>query len=154
MPDSNIVILARPHPFIAKHMTKFLTDNGYTPHPIKHTKELALLPPDQVKGAVISTSVISDVEEGYEDVFHKIRDRYPGLPIMFATLGNPADMILPLERALGSNDFSPTVVEVKFEAVQDRRLGNEDLIVLIHKNCLTTEKGLDMTAKMVKSHFG
>lgn len=152
--SENIVILARPHPFIARHMKKFLEDHGYRPLPIKALSELDAVPVGDVKAAVISTSLISDVEGSYADVFNEIRSKFPDLPVLFATMGNPDDMIGPITNTLASDDLKPLVVEVKFESVADRRLGQTDTFILIHKNCLTTDKGIDMLSKMFRSHLG
>ena len=150
----NIVLLARPHPFIARHMKKFLEDNGYRPLPIADLSELDTVPVGDVKAAVISTSLVSDVEDSYADVFNEIRSKFPQLPVLFATLGNPEDMIGLITHTLESDDLKPQVLEVKFESVADRRLGKADTFVLIHKNCLTTDKGINMLTKMFKSHLG
>ncbi|MCH8837398.1 MAG: hypothetical protein IIA60_06300 [Candidatus Marinimicrobia bacterium] len=150
----NIVILARPHPFIARHMKKFLEEHGYRPLPIKALSELDAVPAGEVKAAVISTSLVSDVEESYADVFNQIRSKFPDLPVLFATLGNPDDMIGPIAHSLASVDLKPNVLEVKLESVADRRLGQADTFILVHKNCLTTDKGIDMLTKMFKAHLG
>ena len=94
------------------------------------------------------------MEGRYADVFNEIRSKFPDLPVLFATLGNPDDMIGPITNTLASDDLKPLVVEVKFESVADRRLGQTDTFILIHKNCLTTDKGIDMLSKMFRSHLG
>lgn len=154
MAAGNTVLLARPHPFIAEHMKKFLTENGYTPTPLHDLVELKNYKAEGIKGAVISTSVVSDIEGTYIDVLKAIRDEYPNVPVMLATLGKPADMMGSISRSLREISADAELLEVATNNISAPGLGTTSTYVLIHKNCLTSPEGIVLATKMTQSHFG
>ena len=155
MNGTRYVVLARPHPFIAEHMKKFLSEQGYTPLPIQQITELeGLAAQGTVVGAVISTSLTSVSGESYVDDFRHLRDKYPDMRVMFATLGNPEDMLRPIARAISSDSLDAHVLEVKAANQHDPSIGAKDTFLLVHKNCVAKPESIRMTAAMVGRHFG
>ncbi len=154
MADDKIVILARPHPFIAEHMKKFLIDKGYTPHPITEIHELDQLDASTMKGIVISTSVVSSIGDSYLDVFQGIRAKYADMPIIFATLGQIEDMIKPISHAISTETDPAKVVVVSPATVGDPSLGTKNTFMLVHKNDLIEPESIKMTSRMIDAHFG
>lgn len=154
MAAGNRVLLARPHPFIAEHMKKFLTEHGYTPTPLHDLAELKNYKAEAIKGAIISTSVVSDIEGTYIDVLKAIRNEYPNVPVMLATLGKPSDMMGPISRSLKEISPDAELLEVAPNNTSAPGLGTTGTYVLLHKNCLTSPEGIVMATKMTQSHFG
>jgi hypothetical protein len=136
-------------------MKKFLVDQGFTPLPIVDLSDLGHVGDDGVvRGAVISTSLTATQGESYADVFRHIRKEYPGLPVIFATMGNPDDMIGPIGNALSSESLKAEVLEVKSANRDHPSLGKENTFLLVHKNCVAKPEAIEMTAGMIAKHFG
>lgn len=155
MGGNKYVVLARPHPFIAEHMKKFLSEQGYTPLPILQITELeGLAAQGTVVGAVISTSLTSLSGESYVDDFRHLRDKYPDIRVMFATLDHPEDMLIPIARAISSDSLDAHVLEVKASNEQHPSIGARDTFLLVHKDCVAKPESIRMTAAMVGRHFG
>jgi hypothetical protein len=89
------VLLARPHPFIRKSMTEFLTANGYTP-----VQELSngVLP-----AAVVVSSSVTSGAGSFEDVLMMVRRTHRNRPLVVATL---------LKTELVKNTLSHTINDV------------------------------------------
>lgn len=154
MSEEKIIILARPHPFIAKHMKEFLIDQGYTPFPIQAPEDLGNITNTQnVKGAIISTSLTSASGESYVDDFNHLRDKFPELPIMFATLGNIEDMLKPVTHSITAIDGDANVVEVNSANVDHSGLGSKNTYFLVHKDGVANEDAMPVTAKIMAKHF-
>lgn len=154
MTDENIVILARPHPFIAQHMKKFLVDLGYTPFPIQGPDDLKNLTNTQaIKGAIISTSLTSESGESYVDDFKHLREKFPDLPIMFATLGKIDDMLKPVSHAIAAEAAGAKVIEVNADNLNHPGLGTKDIFLLVHKDGVANADTIPVTAQMLAKHF-
>ena len=155
MSGNKYVVLARPHPFIAEHMKKILTEQGYTPVPIQQVTELEeLAAQGTVVGAVISTSITSVSGESYVDDFRHLRDMYPDLRVMFATLAKPEDLLQPIARAISSDTLNANVLEINSANQQHPSIGARDTFLLLHEDCVAKPESIRMTAAMVGRHFG
>jgi len=74
------VLLARPHPFIRKPMSDFLTRLGFTP-----TQDA---PRSRPAAVVVSSSVTSE-HGAFEDVLESVKKAHSGVPLIVATLVKP-----------------------------------------------------------------
>ncbi len=149
MADSNKVILARPNPFIVDKMKGFLETCGYTPAPIKDIHEIEDIDPAEVVGAVVSTTVVSSVGESAVDVIAALRERFRGVPVLFASMVAEEAIEETLKRKLSKVSDSPKVLSVK-KGFMDQSLGGADTFLVVSEEDF---KDQSFAAKVLERHF-
>lgn len=153
MPDENLVILARPHPFIADDMKALLSRNGYTPMAIADLNIIKTLPRETIKGAVISTSVVAE-GGNIEKVFEKVRRKLPGIPIVFATLLEPDHAISLLKADLAAYFDAPEFIPINSLSIDHAALGTANGYVVIHKDQIADAIASRYADRIIPKHFG
>ena len=149
MAEKNKVLLARPNPFIVDEMKGFLENCGYEPVPIKDLNELGGFPEDEVAGAVVSTTVISSVHESAEGVVEALRQRFPSIPVTFASMLAEEDIEDMLKHKLEKVSSSPNVLSVK-KGLLDHTLGAPDTFLVVTQDDL---KDQALAGKIIEKQF-
>jgi hypothetical protein len=149
MADTNKVILARPNPFIVDKMKGFLVNCGYTPTPLKDLHDIDNMASDGVVGAVVSTTVVSSVDESAEDVVIALRKHFGPIPVMFASMVPEEAIKETLKRKLKKVSDNPRVLSVK-KAYMDHSLGDADTFLVVAQADLEDQK---FAATVVEKHF-
>ena len=150
MANSNKVILARPNPFIVEKMRGLLEMCGYTPAPIKDIHELEDMDPAEVVGAVVSTTVVSSVGESAVDVIAALRERFKGVPVLFASMVAEEAIEETLKRKLLKKvSDAPNVLSVK-KGYMDQSLGSADTFLVVSEGDLEDQS---FVAKVLERHF-
>ena len=147
------VILARPHPFIVKEMKEFLITKGYEPVGIENLKDLDTIEAADVAGAIVSTSVVSNVAESPHDVIVSLREHVPGVPVAFASLVEFKMIKESLLHALAGVVDNPKVEGMDDKAYNDSSLGSKSTFVVIHKDDFTDDKKRFIADKVIGKHF-
>ncbi|MCG3117755.1 MAG: hypothetical protein LLH30_18955 [Candidatus Manganitrophus sp. SA1] len=153
MSSEKLVLLTRPHPFIVAHMKEFINRIGYVPKPIQALNELKRFSPANVKGAVISTAVDTEIEESYEQVFQEVRSVFPKLPVLFATLADVAQMAKALSNSLSISVPGIKVVTVREIGPLMADLGTPNVIPLFHLDDIKTFERAAKVDLLIRSHF-
>lgn len=102
---NSVVLMARPHPFVATAMRDLLKTLGCTP-----------LGPDGERagtvpvGVIISLALQSSVRESAVDVFARVRATYRRSPVVFVSLADTSSIIAGLERSLQVVQGPPRIV--------------------------------------------
>jgi hypothetical protein len=100
-----VVLMARPHPFVATAMRDLLATLGCTP--IAPDSERVGITP---VGVVISLALQSSVRESAVEVYERIRATYRRSPVVFVSLADTATILAGLERSLKNLPSPPHVV--------------------------------------------
>lgn len=79
------VLLARPHPFIVAEMKPFLEHCGSAAAKLENMADLSMRSTSYA-GAVISLAVSSSVGESAAEVFTRLRQDAPRVPVLFAAM--------------------------------------------------------------------
>lgn len=153
MPNDKLVILARPHPFIADSMKALLSRNGYTPMAIDDLSIIKTLPRETIKGVVISTSVVAE-GGNIEETFEKVRRMLPGVPIVFATLLETDQAISMLSAELAARLDTPKFIPVSALSADDPALGTAGGYVIIRKDQIDDPIAAQNADRIVLKHFG
>lgn len=148
-----IVLLARPHPMIVTEMRRFLEENDYEPLPLSELLEKPREDPRAITGGVISTSLTSKVREPVEEVARRLREWYPDLPLVFATIGERQVMARALARKLRSAIGTLGVLDALEVRESDERLGRPDHVLLLHRDDLVVSAGSSEIPLVVKRHL-
>lgn len=82
---------------------------------------------------MISTSLTSSVREPVEEVARRLREWYPELPLVFATIGERQVMARALARKLRSATGTLGVLDALEVSAGDARLGRTDHVLLLHR---------------------
>lgn len=153
MSSEKLVLLTRPHPFIVAHMKEFINRIGYAPKPIQALDELKRFSPVNVKGAVISTAVDTQIEESYEQVFQEVRSVFPKLPILFATLADAVQMEKALNNRLSTSVPGIRVVTVREMSPLMADFGTPNVIPLLHLDDIKTPERAAKIDPLIRAHF-
>jgi hypothetical protein len=144
------VLLARPHPEIRPHMETFLKGLGFAPRGLASLDELPAKSTG-LAGVVISTAVKATLAESYPEVFAAVFERFPNLPVMFATLGGVEAMRHNLEHMLRRHVEDARVV-VPDDGLS--KVGRREVFVLVTKADITDAERLLLAKPMVRRFFG
>lgn len=153
MPNEKLVILARPHPFIADSMKAFLSRNGYTPMVIADLDIIGTLSQEAIKGAVISTSAIAE-GGNIETIFEKVRRELPEIAVVFATLLETDQAISMLSAELADHLDRPKFIPINAMSAKDPALGTADGYVIIHKDQIDDPIAALNADRIILKHFG
>lgn len=88
MEEKYTIVLARPHPKISEYMSKSIIESGFKPYRIDSESLFETIDIANVKGFVISTSILSSVKEKPVDLYIRLKKLYPDIPILFTTTGD------------------------------------------------------------------
>lgn len=153
MSNEKLVILARPHPFIADSMKALLSRNGYTPMAIEDFNIIETLPREAIMGAVISTSVVAE-GGNIEEIFGKVRHMLPEVPIVFATLLETDQAISMLSAELAACMGAPKFIPISALSADEPALGTADGYVIIRKDQIDDPIAAQNADRIVRRHFG
>lgn len=154
-PVKDIVLLARPHPRIIPIMQPWLTDLGLSPFPCATAADIPRAFATGVCGAVISLSPASPVHEAACDVLATVHRYYPGLPIVFATIADPAAMLKSLRASLGrSSQALPIIRWVGEVTATNGTIGSPRMALLVHRDDLADPVRAEAAGPVVLRHFG
>ncbi len=152
---TNTVLLARPHPRIFSLMQPWLTGLGFDPFPCAALTDVARAPAEGVRGAVISMTPASSVYEGAADVLRTMRERYPGLPVLLATIADRRAMLQSLEASLGQRSNAGLTIRWIGEVFPTSTgVGTSHLGLLIHRDDLLDPARAKEAGQVLLQHFG
>lgn len=146
------VLLARPHPFIVAEMKPLLEHSGYAPAKLENLVDLAVQARSSA-GVVISLAVSSSLGETAVEVFTRLRQGVPHIPVLFAAM-------LPLYKAQSSLEWlakqagtQATVLGVAAGNENAAALGKPDTFLYISKDDLANPTHRAIASRMVQRHF-
>lgn len=99
---AKLVLMARPHPFIASAMRDLLSTLGWQP-----ATPDAERPGLRPVGIVISLALQSSIAAAPVEVFRRVQQAYPRTPVVFASLADTATIFAGLERLLAGEPSAP-----------------------------------------------
>lgn len=88
MEEKYTIVLARPHPKISEYMSTAIDSSGFKPYKVDSEDSFGNIDMTNVKGFVISTSILSSVKEKPVDLYIRLKNIYPNIPILFTTTGD------------------------------------------------------------------
>jgi hypothetical protein len=88
MEDKYTIVLARPHPKISEYMSSSIIESGFNPYKIESEDSFHNIDISNVRGFVISTSITSSIKEKPVDLYIRLKNIYPDIPILFTTTGD------------------------------------------------------------------
>ncbi|NMM36938.1 MAG: hypothetical protein HHJ09_05390 [Glaciimonas sp.] len=146
------VLLARPHPFIAAEMKPLLEQCGYAAVKLENLADLTVQAKNSA-GVVISLAVSSSLGETAADVFTRLRQGVPRIPVLFAAM-------LPLDKAQSSLErlakqagVQATILGVAAGNANAAALGNPNTFLYISKDDLADPARRAIASRMVQRHF-
>lgn len=146
--NASLVLLARPHPMIARLMGPVLEEAGMRAGKLSSLDKLDKAMGAGPIGAVISTSVSSSVEASVEEVFHELRKKDSEIPIVLTTLIKDHQWI-PKLFSSGVRE-STRFVDVDADSGVPTSLSRRDVPVL-EKDFLSERA--DLVADLFRRHF-
>lgn len=150
---SNIIILARPHPFIVSEMKPMLEQTGYTATKLEDINDLPdLLGPAQ--GAIISLAITSAITETAEEVLIKIRACSPDIPVLFAGLLDFDKASGVLENIAKNMGMAATILTLDTAINAHSVLGNANTLLYVSKDDLSDDSRRRLTQDLVRKHPG
>ena len=142
------VILARPNPLIVDRMKKFLDRNGFEPVTIHDLEELKHLSSSrEIKGAIISTSSISEVDEPVEEVISELNRKMPFVPVAFASLADFYSISGMLNKAISRLSYNAELINVNEKALSSGKLGRKGAFVVLQKEDLNRGEADEVIGK-------
>lgn len=139
-----VVLLARPHPMIVTEMRSFLDENGYEPLPLSNLAERPETQGRPIAAGVISTSLTSQVREPVEEVALRLREWYPDLPLVIATIAERQMIARAVARKLCDAVGTVAVLDVLEVSPADARLGSPEHVLLLHRSDLSGERSAEV----------
>lgn len=150
----NMILLARPNYFLVNDMQNFISENGFTPKPLKNLNDLNALSMNQVKGVVISTAVSSNVDVSYMDVVNRVRSHKPGVPIVFATMVDYEMMKKSVMLNLEKSFSSPVVANINNYDQAASSTKAENMFLMLHKDEISNSELRKVAGRQIGKHFG
>lgn len=146
------VLLARPSVFIVNEMKPFIEMADFEPRPLKDLATLPNLPGNEIAGTVISTAINSDVKESLLDVTLKVREHFPKMPLVFATLVEFEHLKKSLELK-----FADFPVDFEFLSLQMAKirplLYPEKQVIVLHKDDIDSDSKRREAAQTIRRFF-
>lgn len=150
------VLLARPHPFIAAEMWRFMEETGYTPHKLETMQNLSTLV-GSASGVVISLALSSGVGESAEDVYQQVRKISTRIPVLFAAMLPFEKVRSSLDRIVNQGrrpcDAQATVLGLDALSMAGSRLGRSGSQLYFSKEDLAAIERRTVAAKLIRQHF-
>jgi len=149
---SNMILLARPHPFIVTGMKPFLEANGFSPKKLEKYSDLSA----QItgaSGAIISLAVESSIKESMEQVYAEVRRVSPALPLMFAGMLGFSAMKGTLRRLAKSEGVEAELLGMDAESENHPGLGKLNTFLYISNVDLAEAGRRKLAARIVQRHF-
>lgn len=147
----NSILLARPHPFIVADMKPFLERAGYTVSRIESLTDLSPTA-SNYSGAVISLAVHSSVDASAGEVFTKLRQVAPRIPVVFASLLPFAKVLRSLESMAEQAQMALHAVSVDAAHEHDPLLGEPTTFLYISVDDLVMERRRSIALRMIQQH--
>ncbi|NMM27768.1 MAG: hypothetical protein HHJ12_10895 [Glaciimonas sp.] len=146
------VLLARPHPFIIAEMKPLLEYCGYAAAKLENLADLAVQAKSSA-GVVISLAVSSSLGETAAEVFIRLRQGVPRIPVLFAAM-LPLDKALSsLERLAKQTGVQATILGVAAGNENAVALGKPETFLYISKDDLTEAPRRVIASRMIQRHF-
>jgi hypothetical protein len=149
--DRKLVVLARPNFLIVEHMRAFLRLNGFEPVRLTALADFHSMQFDAVAGVVISSAVISSIEQSAAEVLDAVRTDMPRVPVAFATLVDFEKSSLGLRSTVFSGRQVPLVPSDSM-LPDGMALGGPDTYLVLRRDDLGDEAG--PAGDLIKQHFG
>lgn len=146
------VLLARPHPFIVAEMKPFLEHGGYESAKLDDLADLGTQTRNCV-GAVISLAVSSSVGKSAEEVFTRLHQEFPRVPVLFASMVELDTIKGSLERIARNAGLQATIIGVTAGNENAAALGKPGTFVYISKADLADPTRRTIASRIVKRHF-
>ncbi|MDP3672642.1 MAG: hypothetical protein WA191_17545 [Telluria sp.] len=146
------VLLARPHPFIVAEMKPFLEHGGYASSKLESLTDLAVQAPGCV-GAVISLAVSSSVGTSAGDVFTRLHQEFPRVPVLFASMLELDAIQGSLARIARNAGVQATIIGVASGNENAGALRKPGTFVYISKADLADPTRRAIAARIVQRHF-
>ncbi len=146
------VLLARPHPFIVAEMKPFLEHSDFLAVKLENLADLAVYA-SKSAGVVISLAVSSSLGESAAEVFTRLRQSAPRVPVLFAAM-------LALDKSQGSlarlakhAGIEAMILGVAAENEKAPALGRPETFLYVSKDDLADPARRAMASRMVQRHF-
>lgn len=146
------VLLARPHPFIVAEMKPFLERSGYLAAKLESLADLAAQARSSA-GVVISLAVSSSLGETAAEVFTRLRQAAPRVPVLFAAMLGFDKSQDSLERLAKNAGIQATILGVATGNDNVAALGKSDTFLFISKDDLADTTRRAIASRMVQRHF-
>lgn len=149
---SKTVLLARPHPFIVAEMKPFLEHAGYAAAKLESLDDLTTRARTSA-GAVISLAISSSLGESADDIFARLRQEAPRVPVLFAAMLGFDQSQRNLERLAKQAGVQATIIGAAAGNENAAALGKPDTFLYISKDDLADPARRAIAARMVQRHF-
>jgi len=146
------VLLARPHPFIVAEMKPFLEHGGYAVAKLENQTNLATQARSSA-GVVISLAVSSSAGESADDVFTRLRQGAPRIPVLFAAMLALDKIQSSLELLAKKAGVQATILGVAAGNENAAALGKPETFLYISKDDLADTARRAIASRMVQRHF-
>ncbi len=146
------VLLARPHPFIVAEMKPFLEHGGFDATKLENLADLATQARGSA-GVVISLAVSSSLGESAQEVFTRLREAAPDVPVLFAGMLALDKSTPSLERLATHAGIDATIVGVTPGNERAAALGKPQTFLYLSKDDLADATRRAIALRMVQRHF-
>lgn len=147
------VLLARPHPFIVAEMKPFLEHCGYDAIKLENLADLATQARGSA-GVVISLAVSSSLGESALEVFMRLRQAAPDVPVMFAAMLALDKSTPGLVRLALHTGIDATIIGVTSGNEQTAALGQPQTFLYLSKDDLADATRRALALRLIQRHFG
>ena len=125
----NKILLARPNAIIIKHMQALITDAKCTSIKLNNLDELAQIDQSTVKAIVISTAVVSTINETYLEAMKRVCAEFRETPpLILATLTDTSNIIKVVKQSFGET--------LHLNTLDDHEMSKKNMAIVIHKSDL------------------
>ncbi len=146
------VLLARPNSFIVKEMKRLVSDCGYLATPLGDLDELSEHDASEVGGVVISTALVSSVTADYGEVARVTLEKFPGVPVMLATLASYESIRPALELKFEQIGIDHELRSMSSAGASEQFSAAEEMLV-IQKSDISDEHLYSSTRQTVNRFF-
>lgn len=146
------VLLARPHPFIVAEMKPFLEHGGFDAVKLGNLAELENRARSSA-GVVISLAVSSALGESAQEVFTRLRQAAPEVPVLFAAMLALDKSAPSLERLALHAGIEATIVGVASGHEHAAALGKPQTFLYLSKDDLADAPRRALALRLVQRHF-
>jgi len=150
--DARLVVLARPNFLIVEDMRAFLRKNGFEPVRLTTLEDFHGLRFEAVAGVVISTAVISSIEQSPLEVLELVRGDMSEVPVAFATLVEFEKAAPGLQTTVFRARTDVSLVPSDSPLADGLSLGGPDDYLLLRKADIADAS--TPAGDLVRQHFG
>lgn len=130
-----------------------LEKSGYSATKLENISDLPTLA-GEACGAVISLALTSSIEETAEEVFTRLRNAAPNMPILFAAMldfSRASGVLKTLAENTGTN---ATIIDVNSTTENPAALGDKNTFLYVSRDGLTSTGLMPLVESALKKHFG